>query len=207
MSDTALVYDLERDGTNSCRIAGCSELMEGQERTYCPTHSAAARAAGGKARLSGRPPRTEDRYLDREGYARIRIAGAFYPEHRVVMMAMLGRPLFPGESVHHRNGQRADNRPANLELWVGPIRSGARASDLVCWHCGRRWIAKIPRSLQLPVKAIGHRIASEQWPVTPAQAPSGFFQRFKQSWDAAAGPSDQNGESRLNQGVLWDEGA
>lgn len=205
MSDTALIYDLQRDGTNSCRIAGCSELMEGQERTYCQTHSAAARAAGGKAAL-GRPPRTEDRYLDREGYARIRIDGTFYPEHRIVMMAMLGRPLFPGESVHHRNGQRADNRPANLELWVGPIRRGARASDLVCWHCGRRWIARIPRTLQLPIKQIGHRITSGEWPATPSQAPPGFFQRFKESWEGPEGSSARGADSHLNQAVLWDEG-
>ena len=38
-------------------------------------------------------------------------------EHVVVMAEVLGRPLKKGESVHHRNGLRADNRPCNLELW------------------------------------------------------------------------------------------
>lgn len=40
--------------------------------------------------------------------------------------------LFPEEEVHHRNRQRDDNRPENLELWArGRQPPGARVSDLV----------------------------------------------------------------------------
>ena len=80
-----------------------------------------------------------DRYVDNTGYTVVRVDGRIRPEHRVVMAEILGRPLVKGESVHHKNGQRSDNRPENLELWVGPIRHGARASDLVCIHCGKKW--------------------------------------------------------------------
>lgn len=54
-------------------------------------------------------------------------------EHTWVMEAHLGRPLLPHEQIHHKNGNRIDNRVENLELWVKSQPSGQRALDLLEW--------------------------------------------------------------------------
>ena len=54
-------------------------------------------------------------------------------EHRSVMEQAIGRPLFDGETVHHKNGDRSDNRLENLELWNSWHPPGQRVSELVKW--------------------------------------------------------------------------
>ena len=71
--------------------------------------------------------------INREGYVVRWWDGRKELQHRVVMAEVLGRPLWPWENVHHRNGRRDDNHPGNLELWIRPQPSGQRPEDLADW--------------------------------------------------------------------------
>ena len=117
----------------------CNKCQKGQvDRplgNLCPSCRASIRA---ESSASKRPHRSDQRWTNENGYVLIRIngEGSAVFEHRAVLQQIIGRPLKKGESVHHKNGKKSDNRPENLELWIGPIMPGQRATDLKCPHCG-----------------------------------------------------------------------
>lgn len=122
----------------NCLYRGCGAVLRGNPRKkYCSRECglAESKAARGDRRIYSmeeifsmeeRP--TSDGYVNR-----CLQIGCWVAEHVLVMESTLGLRLPPGASVHHINGDRADNDPANLELWAAHHPTGGR---IQCPSCG-----------------------------------------------------------------------
>lgn len=70
--------------------------------------------------------------IPKKGHPNAQKCGIIF-EHVFVMSEYLGRPLQKGETVHHKNGIRTDNRIENLELWSSRHCKGQRVEDKIKW--------------------------------------------------------------------------
>ena len=100
-----------------CACCGTSfERPHGKFQTYC-SRSCAMRMRENNGGNGKHPEGHQRKHM--AGYIQEKRDGQWHMQHRLVMEQVLGRPLLPTERVHHKNGDRQDNRPENLELWTG----------------------------------------------------------------------------------------
>lgn len=113
-----------------CSVEGCNRISHAKK--LCLRHYLRLRKNGHELKLKNAPPGS-GHLCKTHGYRIISVRGVQYKEHRWVMEKTLGRELMTNESVHHKNGDRADNRAENLELWSSSQPAGQRVEDKVSW--------------------------------------------------------------------------
>lgn len=123
-SDKCRIEARKKDRSAICKTCGGEFLRpHGKYPAFC-SRSCAMKARNlvgkprGPALLSGSVRSAGSGYLTEKTED-----GKWIIQHRLVMQRHLGRQLARTEYVHHKNGDRSDNRIENLELWVTKGRS------------------------------------------------------------------------------------
>lgn len=110
--------------TIGCRIDNCGRKVMG--RKMCGMHWTRWRRWGNPRFVTVKTARA-----GKDGYIKIRVNKKGMLQHRHIMEQHIGRELLPEENVHHINGDRADNRIENLEIWNTRQPKGQRIPDKI----------------------------------------------------------------------------
>ena len=122
-----------RGNIKTCTLDGCEGKF--YSNGFCMKHNSRLRRNGTTVSVRKKSP-----IQTKRGYVKIKNKehansdkGGWVFEHTIVMSNHIGRSLRKGESVHHKNNIKYDNRIENLELWKRGHPNGARISDLTEW--------------------------------------------------------------------------
>ena len=132
-----------------CKVEGCEGKFN--QHGFCAAHNQRQKNGRSLDTLIGASnyPVGHTRKTT-EGYVAEKTPdGCWVLQHRYVMEQSIKRGLYAHEEVHHKNGQKADNRIENLELWTTSQPRGQRVQDKLEW-C-REFLAQY-EGKQLPIE-------------------------------------------------------
>jgi len=126
-----------RERAQKCSVRDCGQPQ--LSLGLCNTHYLRQRKYGTPGEAAPRRRKNGEGHIG-NGYLTVHSPGhpnarqgGRIQQHRLVMSQILDRPLLSTEEVHHRNGDRLDNRPENLELWSTSQPYGQRVADKLKW--------------------------------------------------------------------------
>lgn len=132
---------------DECEVEGCSDRAKA--RRMCSAHYRQVKAGLPVTKKRVYAPAGTG-HINKNGYRVLSVDGRSRFEHRILAEEALGRPLQPGEEIHHINGDRLGNwvdgpfvlnergnlASGNLEIWSTSQPKGQDVGAKVEWAVG-----------------------------------------------------------------------